>query len=49
AYDSVHIPLLTKALLRIKTPKPITNLIINIFTAKTNIHSIEEIVTQALN
>ncbi|CAG8767998.1 13090_t:CDS:2, partial [Ambispora leptoticha] len=37
AYDSVHIPLLKKALARIKLPKAIINLITDIFTNKHNI------------
>src|SRR5205085_9043618 len=36
AYDSVHLPLLCLALLRIHIPEQITNLIINLFTDRTN-------------
>src|SRR5205814_4701978 len=36
AYDSVHLPLLRLALLRIHIPEQITNLIINLFTDRTN-------------
>ena len=36
AYDSVHLPLLRLPLLRIHIPEQITNLIINLFTNRTN-------------
>ena len=36
AYDSVHIPLLKKALTRLKIPPPICNLITNIFSSRQN-------------
>ena len=36
AYDTVHIPLLKLALQQIKIPSKIINLIINIFTDRTN-------------
>ena len=36
AYDSIYIPLLIKAMQRIKLPELITNLIGNIFANKTN-------------
>src|SRR5213075_2158847 len=36
AYDTVHIPLLKLALQRIKIPSKIINLIVNIFTDRTN-------------
>ena len=36
AYDSVHIPLLKRALLRIKVPLSLVNLITNIFTHRSN-------------
>ena len=36
AYDSIHIPLLMKAMQRIKIPEPIINLLSNIFAGRTN-------------